>query len=135
MPTTNLFTYGSLMFPEVWNAVAGKPFPSQKATLRGFRMFRVADADFPGILASDETDEVEGVIYFDIDPPTLSRLDQFEDVFYIRKSVTIDGIDCETYVVPREKRHVLSDEAWSASHFAEHDLDDFVRCCFGFKPK
>jgi hypothetical protein len=48
----HLFTYGTLMFPEVWQAVVGKEFQTLPAQLPNFQIFRVKDAVYPGIIAA-----------------------------------------------------------------------------------
>jgi gamma-glutamylcyclotransferase (GGCT)/AIG2-like uncharacterized protein YtfP len=49
----HLFTYGTLMFPEVWRVVVGKDFESTPAQLPGYQIFRVRDAVYPGIIATE----------------------------------------------------------------------------------
>ena len=57
-----LFTYGTLMFPEVWERISIGPFPSRPATLRGYSIFRVRDALYPGILRSKNGAVVNGLL-------------------------------------------------------------------------
>jgi gamma-glutamylcyclotransferase (GGCT)/AIG2-like uncharacterized protein YtfP len=47
----HLFTYGTLMFPEVWQAVVGRQFETTPAQLPGYEIYRVAGALYPGIIA------------------------------------------------------------------------------------
>jgi hypothetical protein len=47
---------------------------------------------FPGITASDDRDTVRGVVYLDVDPSSLARLDVFEDDFYRRETVWVGGL-------------------------------------------
>ena len=53
----NLFTYGTLMFPEVWQRIGVGDFSSIPATLPGFAIFRVRDAVFPGIVRAQPHDQ------------------------------------------------------------------------------
>ena len=49
----HVFTYGSLMFPEVWRIVVGREFETVDGEVAGYSIFRVDDAEYPGITASD----------------------------------------------------------------------------------
>jgi gamma-glutamylcyclotransferase (GGCT)/AIG2-like uncharacterized protein YtfP len=134
----HVFTYGTLMFPEVWQAVVGRQFPTVEGTVRGFAIFRVANAVFPGILAGDERDVVRGVVYLDVDHASLTRLDLFEDDFYERQSLWIECADgqrraAEAYVVPPKNRQVLTNEPWQRATFiASGGLQQFQRGFQGF---
>ena len=47
--STAIFTYGSLL-TEIMQAVTGKLFPSQSATLRDYARYGVRSANYPGII-------------------------------------------------------------------------------------
>jgi gamma-glutamylcyclotransferase (GGCT)/AIG2-like uncharacterized protein YtfP len=134
----HVFSYGTLMFPEVWQAVVGRPFASVGGHVSGFAIYRVRDAVFPGILATTSADVVQGVVYLDVDAAAVARLDQFEDDFYRRETVALqcdDGriCDADTYVVPPEKRGILTEEPWSRDEFvARGDLQRFIARFAGF---
>jgi gamma-glutamylcyclotransferase (GGCT)/AIG2-like uncharacterized protein YtfP len=134
----HVFTYGTLMFPEVWQAVVDQPFASVGGHVTGFAVYRVAGAVFPGMLATTTADVVQGVVYFDVDAAAIARLDQFEDDFYRRIVVPVrcdDGriCDAEAYIVPPENRGVLTDELWLRDEFvARGDLQHFLARFAGF---
>jgi gamma-glutamylcyclotransferase (GGCT)/AIG2-like uncharacterized protein YtfP len=136
--TKHVFTYGTLMFPEVWHLVVGRPFASVPGIVSGFATYRVANAVFPGLLATTSSDSVRGVLYLDVDAAAITRLDQFEDDFYRRITVQVkcddDRIsDAEAYIVPPEKRGVLTDRRWSRDEFvARGDLQRFIKRFAGF---
>jgi gamma-glutamylcyclotransferase (GGCT)/AIG2-like uncharacterized protein YtfP len=122
-----LFAYGTLMVPEIWQAVTQLPgpSPSRPGLLRGYQRRRVEGADFPGIFASGNNDDiVPGCAYEDVAPKTFDLLDRYEDHFYQRLEVNVevdDGqpatLSCQTYIIPETGLGILSDEPW--------DLDDF----------
>ena len=61
---TNLFTYGSLMFPEViYKLTTRQEYPNAKATLLHFTRRRVKARVYPGITALQGS-AVSGVVYF-----------------------------------------------------------------------
>lgn len=146
---THLFTYGTLMFPEVWQAVVGRSFRSTPAILTGYEIFRVAGAHYPGIIAVDFSPTsgprpptspavVAGLLYSDLDAASLERLDRFEGDEYRRQSVIVtrvDGcqLDAEAYVVRNESRHLLTAEPWTAEKFtADGHLQVFISRYGGF---
>ena len=135
----HVFAYGTLMFPEIWQSVAGRPFEALRGTVEGFAIYCVRDQVFPGILAATPIDVVHGVIYLDVGDDAIRRLDQFEDDFYQRQAVTVlcdDGPprEAQAYVVPHERRDVLTTELWSADQFiARGDLERFVQRFPGFR--
>jgi len=126
----SLFTYGSLMFPEVWLRVAGAAFPSQAATLGDHAAWKVKGQTYPG-LARAPGHVVDGVVYFDVAAAAAARLDTFEGDFYFRKPVSVrlaDGrsIEVDVYLVRDEFRDSLSDELWDADEFRANHLNSFI---------
>jgi gamma-glutamylcyclotransferase (GGCT)/AIG2-like uncharacterized protein YtfP len=134
----HVFTYGTLMFPEVWRAVVGKSFATVEGLAPGFAIYRVCDAVFPGIIAGSEADAVSGVVYLDVEPTSVARLDRFEDDFYNRESLWIECADgqprqADAYVVPAVNRNVLTDQVWRRDEFlASGGLEQFIARFQGF---
>jgi gamma-glutamylcyclotransferase (GGCT)/AIG2-like uncharacterized protein YtfP len=134
----NVFTYGSLMFPEVWSAVVGRDFKTVKGTLAGYLIYRVREAVFPGIVLGDAASVVNGLVYLDVDEASITRLDRFEDDFYDRLQVTVncaDGVrrSAGAYVVPAKNGHVMTSEPWTAKEFVSSGgLADFIARFQGF---
>lgn len=127
----NLFTYGTLMFPEVWQRISIGEFPSQPATLRGYAMYRVKDAVYPGIILSETPAEVQGFVYADLDEDTLFELDTYESSFYERLPVMVtiasgEDLECHAYIVPKSRRDLLTTEAWDREWFRLHELDRYL---------
>jgi gamma-glutamylcyclotransferase (GGCT)/AIG2-like uncharacterized protein YtfP len=134
----HVFTYGSLMFPEVWRSVVGRDFATIAGTAAGYSIFRVRDVAFPGITPAGKGSSVAGLIYLDVDNESIARLDRFEDTFYDRLSIEIDCVDGErrlagAYVVSAKNRHVLTAEPWTAEWFeSSGGLADFIARFQGF---
>ncbi|MCH2115750.1 MAG: gamma-glutamylcyclotransferase [Pirellulales bacterium] len=125
----NLFTYGSLMFPEIWKRIGVANCCSMPATLYGFARYRVIDTQFPGIVRAGSADLVRGRMYQDLNERTLARIDAYESDLYERLDVTVQlgdakWVACQTYVIADSRRHILSDQTW--------DPTDFDATCFGF---
>ncbi|MEX0641049.1 MAG: gamma-glutamylcyclotransferase family protein [Pirellulales bacterium] len=134
----HVFTYGTLMFPQIWQAVVGREFVAVEGAATGFAIYRVREAVFPGITAATDADVVRGVVYLDVDEASLARLDRFEDDYYERQALWIACDDgqrrqANAYIVPIHSRVVLTDEVWDRGQFiASGGLDHFIRRFAGF---
>lgn len=113
--------YGTLQDERVIRAVTGKVFPASPAVLRGYRRYRVKDADYPGI-CPDVSGTVEGLLLDNVDDGAIQALDVFEGEYYERK--TVDAVSeaggvrpCFCYVIHADWLHLLSGEAWSLEEF------------------
>ncbi len=129
----NLFVYGTLLVPKIWNAVTLCPnlvwYP---ATLSGYAVYRVRNADFPCIVESPATPEkVNGKVYLDVPVPAVKRLDAYEDSFYDRRPlmVTADGhgdLSADAYCLSKDKAAaILSPDPWTLAWFEETALARF----------
>lgn len=133
----NVFTYGSLMFPQVWDTVVGREFATIRGTATAYAIYRVSGATFPGIIAEAGC-EVRGLVYLDVDEESVARLDRFEDTFYDRLTLSIDcedgeRRDADAYVIPEKNRSILTAEQWTAEHFeSSGGLADFIARFQGF---
>jgi gamma-glutamylcyclotransferase (GGCT)/AIG2-like uncharacterized protein YtfP len=134
----HVFTYGTLMFPEVWRAVVGRDFATARGTAAGYAVYRVESAEFPGLVAATENELARGVVYLDVDPAAVARLDRFEDDFYERHALWVVCEDgerrtAEAYVVPARNRAVLTGEPWNSDDFlAQGHLERFIQRFAGF---
>jgi len=112
----NIFTYGTLMIADVMYAVTTRKFRFVEANLRGYARFTVKGESYPGIIPV--TDAVTaGIIYFNVDDPSLARLDIFEGELYQRTTVRVETqggkiLNAETYVIKPEYRDYLSLQKW-----------------------
>jgi gamma-glutamylcyclotransferase (GGCT)/AIG2-like uncharacterized protein YtfP len=122
---TNVFTYGSLMFPQVWTLVVAGSYRSIAATVDEHARFAVAEQDYPGMVAR-AGGRTTGVLYLDVGDEDVARLDHFEGEHYRRVTVPLvdaDGVERtgDTYLyLPAE--HLL-ESAWDPDAFA---LERFV---------
>lgn len=151
MPT-NLFVYGTLMFPEVTNHLeiascdlAGNPSSElrrAKATLLGYERFTVRfreRGNFPAIVPAP--DAINGDVFFDLTDESIRKLDLFEGVkegYYVRKSIRVghallpdahEPIQAETYVCGDLIRDKL-DGPWDPEQFRKNELDWYVKNLF-----
>lgn len=132
----DLFTYGTLMLPDIMAKVAGCRPAAAPATLAGYRRTLVRGEDYPGI-AEDAREEVAGVLYHDVPDEAIRRLDAFEGEMYDRREVVItsDGGTAGTamaYVFRPEFRHLLTDVPWDYDRFLVSGRQRFESGYFGF---
>ena len=135
----DVFTYGTLVVPEVMQAVAGKSFPSTPAVLEGYAAFLVEGECFPGI-RSTSGGSVAGVLHLGVDPATLKTLDRFEGALYARKRVAVRSdplglMSAQAYVVKDDAADRLTDEPWDLEAFREQHLDAWLGVCAAFHAK
>lgn len=118
----HVFSYGTLMFPDVWRAVVRKDFAQIEGMLQGYAIYRVRNEEFPGIVPADASQSVSGVLYLDVDDRSVRRLDRFEGTFYRRETVTVqcnDGWQRQgaAYIVDDWSRPQLLMESWRCEEF------------------
>ena len=81
---------------------------------------------------------VEGVLYLEISPADLARLDRFEGDFYARSSVSVTtdagvSVTAFAYILKEEYRHILSPDEWDAEAFARQGIRRFLADYCGFE--
>jgi gamma-glutamylcyclotransferase (GGCT)/AIG2-like uncharacterized protein YtfP len=126
----SLFTYGTLILPEVWLAVTGSPAKGVPAVLAEYARYRLRDHGFPGII--QQTGAVTpGILYDGVDAGAMDRLDRFEEDVYVRTEVVVtDGFGrsrrAQAYVIPQARREVLSSEPWDPERFRREEATAFL---------
>lgn len=134
MGGAHVFTYGTLLFPEVMAAVAGRGYVGEPAVLRGFVRVCVVGAVYPGAI-EEAGAEIRGIVYRDLDEAALRRLDRFEGETYERRRVTVtcDGDLTETlayaYVVARQHQGSLDRRPWNPERFRRDHLASYLALC------
>ena len=131
-----LFTYGTLMLAEVMEIVAGRHFAAQRATLAGHRRRLLRGRVYPGLLP-DPGESVEGVLWEDVDPPALARIDRFEGSLYERPELRVTAASGEccgafVYRLRPEHRALASDADWHEAEFRARHLLAYLADCRAF---
>ncbi len=135
---SHVFTYGSLMFPQVWNRVVRGKYNAQRVALKGFERKCVKGEEYPVIHpALDSWALVQGVLYRDIGEDDLQRLDIFEGEYYQRRTgmvISEGGYEepAQVYAVHRDFTHIIDDRPWDVEHFKEHGIRRFLEMYGGF---
>jgi gamma-glutamylcyclotransferase (GGCT)/AIG2-like uncharacterized protein YtfP len=130
LPPFRLFTYGTLMLPEVMGAVCGATFPSETAVLVGYGQYRLKKEVFPAIIEKSGAC-TDGLLYHGIGKKAFERLDIFEGDLYSRREVQVmltegRAVCCFTYVLKDRHRRLLYDTPWSVQLFRDMHLVDFL---------
>lgn len=115
----HVFTYGSLMFPEVWQRVVRGDYRSARGHLDGHARFGIAGETYPGMIPAARS-SVEGVLYFDVSPADMAALDAFEGTEYRRDVVRVtlqsgELVEAGTYIYLLPQK--LSGSPWLPEAF------------------
>lgn len=126
----NVFVYGTLLLPNIMEAVTGSSFESIPATLEGYRRLRLKNEVFPGLIADPEA-STRGKLYLGVDAHALKLLDAFEGDLFDRQLLSVvaeNGDRCQAYVyiVPEWNSSQLEDEPWSLKTFMQDDYETFM---------
>jgi gamma-glutamylcyclotransferase (GGCT)/AIG2-like uncharacterized protein YtfP len=135
MRPRNIFTYGSLMFPSVWQNIVKHSYDSQTALLDGFRRTYIYDDDYPVVLPRAGQKNLEGVVYFSVKHLDINRLDIFEGDYYYRRRAypTIlqdeqtQTVEADLYVLKPQYAHLASRRPWDPEFFARRELKFFQK--------
>lgn len=137
MPLMNVFTYGSLMFSQVWAVVVAGDYRSATGRLSGFARRCVENETYPALIHGTKNDVVAGRVYFDIHPVDLLRLDRFEGVYYRRETVGValeegDSVEAEVFLFKDEYKGLLDERDWDVEWFEREGLVRFLEGYKGF---
>jgi gamma-glutamylcyclotransferase (GGCT)/AIG2-like uncharacterized protein YtfP len=155
----NVFTYGSLMFDQVWCAVVGTLFPHQMACLEGHVRLQIKGQHYPALVPLDRAPvtqasltqapltqapltqalnlSVAGRLYCRVPPVALAALDRFEGEQYRRVRLNVnlaDGssVSAFVYLWRPSLAALLSHKNWQPEQFARCGLSVFMRQFKGF---
>ena len=125
-----LFCYGTLQVPEVIRTVTGQSYAGQKATLHGYAIYRVKNAEFPGIVSADNN-KVEGILYENVADKFMKVLDLFEGDLYKRQMLQVEQADgmiskAWCYVIRDKNKGLLTSDTWRLADFLAKGLESFM---------
>lgn len=126
--TRNVFTYGSLMFPVVWDHVVQGRYRSAEATTHGFLRLRIRGEHYPGLIINPNAGTLTGCVYFDVTANDIARLDRFETSDYARVTiaVTVEGKALAADAYLTLKSGTLKSLQWSPETFERDGLQSFL---------
>jgi gamma-glutamylcyclotransferase (GGCT)/AIG2-like uncharacterized protein YtfP len=114
-----VFTYGSLMFAQVWQRVVRGRYQSEPAVAADYVRLAIAGVDYPGMIARAGA-SVPGVLYFDVDARDIAALDTFEGADYRRvplQVTTASGVALAAHAYLYLPLQNLSESPWLPQAF------------------
>lgn len=133
----NIFVYGTLMDQEIMRHASGSAPMGEKAVLADFGRYRVRDAQYPGI-RREQGGQVVGLLYRNVEPDAVHRLDIFEGDLYSRTDIVVqlegrnEAHQAMTYVVKDKYAHTLSTQEWDFEEFLANGKRLFTTGYHGF---
>lgn len=134
----HIFTYGSLMFDQVWNTVVRSGYETRRAILTGYARACVKGEEYPVIYPGERADSVAGLVYLDVGDRDLRRLDDFEGIYYQRQTLTVrsvegDRLNVQAYVVKEAYHHIIDRRDWDPERFRTAGIRIFLSRYGGFE--
>jgi gamma-glutamylcyclotransferase (GGCT)/AIG2-like uncharacterized protein YtfP len=88
--TLHVFTYGSLMYPDVFLQVTGCNPESVTAVAHHWSRYGLKNRTYPGAIPDfRKSASIAGVIWLDVTPMALAALDRFEGHEYRRVAIEV----------------------------------------------
>lgn len=117
----NVFVYGSLLVPLVFESLTGVARQGVPALLQGYARYPLSGEVYPGLMEASGAATI-GLLLGDISPLMLERLDQFEGDAYERRSVDVLSlkgfiVSAETYILKACRRNQIVAAPWDFEVF------------------
>ncbi len=132
----HLFTYGSLMFPQVWSVVVRGEYKKQSARLHGHQRCCIKGETYPAAIAASAADYIDGHLYMNVRSEDMQRLDNFEGDNYekIEAPVTLADNSVVMAAVYLYRHHEkLATQAWDVQWFEREGIKTFLAQYGGFE--
>ncbi len=123
--TTNLFVYGTLLYPELVYALTGKQFRTVDAILEDHQRLSIKHRSYPAVIPSKGA-RVNGKIIKDVDEASLAKIDFYEDKEYLRKHINIQNQPVQVYIYDG-KIAKLKDNDWDADSFYRNHFNFYLK--------
>lgn len=133
----NIFVYGTLLSPDIWQHVVHKNYKQEKAILKNFESRKIQNEVYPAIIPHDGT-LVEGIVYYNVDAIDVQHLDIFEGEEYLRTLVQIETITGEkltamSYLYKERFWHKLTSSPWFFEEFLTKGKSKFMETYLGWQ--
>jgi gamma-glutamylcyclotransferase (GGCT)/AIG2-like uncharacterized protein YtfP len=132
----HIFTYGSLMFPEVWTTVVHGNYERQPARLYGYQRCCIKGETYPAAIAAGLEDYIDGQLYLNVDAEDQQRLDRFEGEDYEKATAPLilaEGgiVMAQLYLYRHHQR--LEMREWDQAWFEREGIKQFLAEYGGFE--
>jgi gamma-glutamylcyclotransferase (GGCT)/AIG2-like uncharacterized protein YtfP len=133
----NIFTYGSLMFNEVWSKVVRGTYEHVDAGLYGYQRKKVKGQAYPCVFPAGSADYVHGKLYRGVVDEDICSLDRFEGEYYQREwkeCELSDGskLPAWVYVFKKQYTYLIGAEDWDPDRFSRVGMYSFLSEYRGF---
>ena len=133
----NIFTYGTLMFEEIWSQVTAGEHDRIPAILSGYDRKLARGEVYPVLFPSADISLVEGFVYIGATDADLEKLDAFEGEYYFRQpaeAVIYEAtkLPVEVYVLKEEYYSIISHQEWDPVRFKTEGMQLFLNRFTGF---
>ena len=127
---SDVFCYGTLLFPEVMRVVSGIAGAGRPAVAHGWARYRVRGEAFPALIESAGV-LTRGAVFERVDALALAKLDAFEGPLYVRRALEVefDGgarASAQAWVIAPGREAEVTREPWEPDEFAVRELREFA---------
>ena len=125
----NLFAYGSLMLPAVFQQVAKRVPRSTEARLMNFKRVCVQNESYPAALPA-MGEQIIGTLWLDVSEEEILQLDAFEGSDYQRVIVNVSDLAGQPYAAcfyQWNRDDGLVDQPWDLDWFKRTGISEFSR--------
>lgn len=126
-PPERLFTYGTLMFPEVLQVLLGRVPASCEASVDGWRTVAIPGVSYPALVPG--LGRAQGRVLLDLRPAEWLILDAYEDVIYDLRAVSVSPAEATAVAYVCLTGEGVTDVDWDRERFAAEELAEFVPLC------
>ncbi|MCQ8896186.1 gamma-glutamylcyclotransferase [Limnobacter humi] len=125
----HVFVYGSLMYLPVWQQVVKGQYARQPATAVGYARYAVPQEDYPAMVEQAGA-QVQGMVWLDVTPEDIERLDAFEGPEYTRQTIAVqleslkEPLQVDTYLWLNHDQ--LQRHEWRVDLFEAVGLQQFL---------
>ena len=133
----NIFTYGTLMFEEIWSRVVVGKYNKTPAIVNGYDRKMARGEVYPVLFPSTGFSLVEGIVYIGVTDADLQELDSFEGKYYSRQPAEAlvreaAKLPVQVYVLKQEYYSVISHKDWDPARFRIDGIQLFLDSYTGF---
>jgi len=127
---SDVFAYGTFLFPQIMTAITGREHDGQKAWINNFAAFKVTGDIYPGIWPLEGV-QTEGILYHNVSKEELEAMDRYEGEEYSRELLPVETEDGEihkvwVYVFRAAYKHLLSETPWRPEMYDEAEIEAYV---------
>lgn len=128
----HVFTYGSLMFDQVFKRVVRGRYDSVQGCVRHFKRTCIRNHSYPVVVPVYSPTPLVGTVYLNVSTEDVHRLDVFEGQYYQRQRVQVSleahkpKSIAQIYVLKPAYRHLASSRPWSPQRFEQDQLEAFL---------